>query len=96
MKKIGIFCFDISDHIYDEHFPGNPVVPGSVIVSAFLRAGEESGFCAGLVRDFRFKGFVAPGEHAFSIEYAGDQMKCRLFQGNTDTTKILVTGTIER
>ncbi len=98
MKISNIFYFDPSDGIYGDHFPGNPVVPGSVIVSAFLKAGKESGFSdeACIVEDFRFRGFVAPGEHAFSIQFVRDQMKCRLYQDNVDTSKTLVTGTIKR
>ncbi len=98
MEINGIFFFDPSDRIYEDHFPGNPVVPGSVIVNAFLEAGKEAGFDADpcIIRDFRFRGFVAPGEHAFSIRSLSDQLKCRLFQNRSEESKTLVTGTIKR
>ncbi|MBW2145226.1 MAG: hypothetical protein JRG75_12630 [Deltaproteobacteria bacterium] len=94
----GIFFFDPSDRIYADHFPGNPVVPGSVIVNAFLETGKEAGFngdpCT--VKDFRFREFVTPGEHAFSIQFNSGRLTCRLFQNSLDTSKTLVTGTIKR
>jgi 3-hydroxymyristoyl/3-hydroxydecanoyl-(acyl carrier protein) dehydratase len=40
----GNFFFDPDDGIYRTHFPGYPVVPGSLIVHAFLKAGREAGF----------------------------------------------------
>ncbi len=98
MEIKGIFCFDPSDRIYADHFPGNPVVPGSLIVNAFLEAGKETGFqedqC--VIKDFRFREFVSPGEHAFSIQILSDRLKCRLYQDRSDTSKTLVTGTIKR
>jgi 3-hydroxyacyl-[acyl-carrier-protein] dehydratase len=34
----GLFYFDPDDLIYTNHFPQNPVVPGSIIVFAFIKA----------------------------------------------------------
>lgn len=98
MEIKGKFFFDPSDRIYTDHFPGNPVVPGSVIVNAFLEAGKEAGFCDGpyTITDFRFRGFVTPGEHAFDILFNSGQLRCRLFQSSTDASKTLVTGIIRR
>ena len=94
----GTFYFDPADWIYEGHFPENPVVPGSVIVNAFLQAGKESGFWEGkyIVEDFRFKGFVSPGEHAYRIEFQTEQMKCRLFETDSVSSKTLVTGTLRK
>ena len=96
MEIKGTFCFDPSDRIYEDHFPGNPVVPGSVIISAFLEAIKETGVIdkKHLIKDFRFRAFVTPGEHAFSIEDVNDGMKCRLFQSSSDESKLLATGLI--
>ena len=98
MEINGTFYFDPDDRIYEDHFPGNPVVPGSVIVNAFLRAGKESGLWEGkyIIEDFRFKGFVSPGEHAYRIEFQTEQMKCRLFETDSDSSKTLVTGTLRK
>ncbi len=38
----GVFHFDHGDGIYRDHFPGYPVVPGSVVIQAFLTAGVEA------------------------------------------------------
>lgn len=98
MEINGTFYFDPADRIYDDHFPGNPIVPGSVIVHAFLKAGKESGHWEGtcIIEGFKFKRFVSPGEHAYSIEFQRNRMKCRLFQTNSDSSTILVTGIIRK
>ena len=84
----GIFFFEPTDKIYADHFPGNPVVPGSVIVNAFIEAGKEAGFNGDpfTLKDFRFKGFVIPGEHAFRIKLDSGQLTCRLFQNSSETS----------
>jgi 3-hydroxyacyl-[acyl-carrier-protein] dehydratase len=98
MEIKGIFYFDPSDRIYADHFPGNPVVPGSLIVNAFLEAGRDAGFetdeC--IIKDFRFREFVSPDEHAFSIQILSDRLECRLYQNRSYASKALVTGTIKK
>ena len=98
MEINGTFYFDPDDRLYEDHFPGNSVVPGSVIVNAFLKAGKESGLWEGtsIIEDFRFKGFVSPGEHAYRIQFQTEQMKCRLFETDSDSSKTLVTGTLRK
>jgi 3-hydroxyacyl-[acyl-carrier-protein] dehydratase len=77
----GTFYFDPHDRIYEDHFPDRAVVPGSLIVQAFLEAGKAAGFSnkGGSVENFRFKEFVAPGEYAFSIEDMSKGWHCRLY-----------------
>jgi 3-hydroxyacyl-[acyl-carrier-protein] dehydratase len=92
MSIKGTFYFDPKDRIYEDHFPGRAVVPGSLIVQAFLEAGKAAGFgnqVAGL-ENFRFKEFVAPGEYAFSIEDRDRGWQCRLYhEGRTVASGLL-------
>ncbi len=81
----GAFYFDPEDPIYRDHFPGNPVVPGSMIISAFMLAARRMGE-GGSVRsvfDFRFKKFISPGEYPYRIEVLGDSLGCTLFSGKS-------------
>ena len=98
MNIKGKFYFDPSDRIYAEHFPGKPVVPGSLIIHAFLKALKEDGFKERqyMIQDFKFKKFVSPGEYSFNIEILQGQMKCMLFENNLDLTKPIVTGIIRK
>ena len=98
MEIEGSFYFDPADGIYKDHFPGNPVVPGSVIVAAFIDAGKRAGVLEDgfTVRDFKFREFVPPGGYGFIIETYQDRMRCRLYRGGFDTSKTLVTGIIDR
>ncbi len=65
----GTLFFDPEDAIYTDHFPGKPVVPGSLIVHGFLKAAEKWGVdTAGCrLENFRFKRFVTPGEYGVSL-----------------------------
>ena len=77
----GTFVFDPRDPVFAEHFPGNPVVPGSLIVQAFLEAVREFAikgeYCR--VERFRFKRFIRPGQYAFLLERVDDDcLKCTL------------------
>jgi 3-hydroxyacyl-[acyl-carrier-protein] dehydratase len=89
----GTFFFDPEDRIYDDHFPGHPVVPGSMIVHAFLLAAEKArrGWRPCVVENFRFKRFISPGEYAYRIELAGDdELKCTLY----DKRSVAAAGTL--
>ena len=94
MQIKGTFYFDPADRIYEDHFPGTPVIPGSLIVHAFLEAGRKLGFAADrcTIENFRFREFVSPGEYSFDIQLLPDRLKCRLYQGD----KTLVTGAFKR
>ncbi len=80
MASEGTFNFDPEDRIYRDHFPGRAVVPGSLIVQAFLEAAKSAGFPSAEVENFRFKEFVAPGAYAFSIEERDRGLSCRLYR----------------
>ena len=88
----GYFLFDPEDPIYADHFPGNPVVPGSLIIDAFLTAArpamERLGQC--FIENFRFRQFISPGRYAFRMERKTDgRTQCRLY----DQGKVVVAGT---
>jgi 3-hydroxyacyl-[acyl-carrier-protein] dehydratase len=88
----GEFHFDPDDVIYRNHFPGKPVVPGSLIIDAFMRvvgsaAGNRRREWA--VENFRFRRFIAPGRYAFRVAGQSDgSMQCILYDGD----RTVVTG----
>ena len=88
----GIFYFDPRDGIYRVHFPGYPVVPGSVIVHAFIKAAGQILPLRGYsIERFGFRGFVTPGEYRFRLDVLGDRLKCRLYRGD----RTLASGTLK-
>ncbi len=89
----GHFYFDPQDPIYQDHFPGHAVVPGTLIIHAFMEAVKsqagEPRTCS--IRDFRFKRFVAPGRYAFWIQSRNDgRLACTMY----DDTVSVATGTL--
>lgn len=90
----GIFYFHPDDGIYRDHFPGYPVVPGSLIVHAFLKAAEEAGILKDYltIDNFRFREFLLPGHYPFRIERDENRLSCLIYRDN----KKLVTGAMKR
>lgn len=89
----GYFNFDPRDPIYLDHFPGSPVVPGSLIIHAFIKAlGEiDEGKSKRQVTNFRFKRFISPGRYVYCIEPKPDgRMACSLL----DNGQTVVTGVL--
>lgn len=90
----GAFHFDPDDPIYQDHFPGNPVVPGSLIIHAFVTAasGMDWDVMPKGIRNFRFKRFVPPGRYAYRMRRKDDGcIACMLLDEQTT----VVTGSIE-
>lgn len=87
-----MFFFNPEDKIYKEHFIDNPVVPGSLIIHAFIEAASLMGFDKKflLLKKFRFMKFITPGEYSYRIEDEKDSLKCFLYIDN----KIAVSGEI--
>ena len=88
MKTRGTFFFDPSDKIYNGHFPGRPVVPGSIIVHAFLEkikgiANNESSLL--IIDNFRFIRFIPPGEYNYEIIESSNGFKCILYDKERKT-----------
>jgi len=90
----GVFHFHPEDAIYRDHFPGYPVVPGSLIVHAFLTASREAGITGEIssIENFKFREFLRPGRYPFKIEFRGNRLYCAINRGN----RKLVTGVINR
>lgn len=93
----GVFYFDPEDDIYADHFPGHPVVPGSVIIHAFslavekhLGGGAEPSPDFNSARKFRFKRFITPGRYAYSLLPRESVVECRLFSRE----RIVATGSL--
>lgn len=90
----GVFFFDPADKIYKDHFPGNPVVPGSIIVQAFFEAGNHHGvkFNNFRLENFRFKRFITPGEYTYHISIEQSRVVCKLSHGSqTVATGIILS-----
>lgn len=89
--KSGYFHFDPEDPIYRDHFPGHPVVPGSLIIHAFIEAIDRcmKAEMPHVATRFRFRRFISPGRYAFRIQRRSDgRMACQLF----DKDEPVVTG----
>jgi 3-hydroxyacyl-[acyl-carrier-protein] dehydratase len=80
-KLDGVFFFDQEYRIYMDHFPSNPVVPGSVIVDAFIEACKRLGIKEDtfLIENFRFARFVSPGKYNFRIQEIKGGIGCTLY-----------------
>ena len=90
--ETGTFWFDPNDRIYEDHFPGHPIVPGSMIVHAFLLAGKKHRLSrsSSTIENFRFKRFISPGEYGYRIGVKGEELKCTLYDGSS----VVATGTL--
>jgi 3-hydroxyacyl-[acyl-carrier-protein] dehydratase len=90
----GEFYFHPDDGIYQDHFPGYPIVPGSLIVHAFLHAAQEAGIPGewDTLENFRFREFLTPGRYPFRVEILENRLNCRIYRDD----KILVTGVIQK
>lgn len=86
----GNFVFDGTDPLYGGHFPGNPVVPGSLVVEAFVLRLQEAGYRLQEAKNFRFRTFLAPGRYPYTVTFDKGRAACRLFYGD----KPAVTGEV--
>ena len=91
----GTFYFDPADRIYADHFPGRAVVPGSLIVHAFMEEARRTEGVAGgrfMAEGFRFMEFVTPGKYSFTMETDKGRLRCRLYHEG----KTVVSGFFKR
>lgn len=92
MIRDGFFYFDPEDGIYRDHFPDHPVVPGSLIVQAFVKAIGVPADGPLELAEFRFKRFIAPGTYRYHLDDQGGHIACRLY----DRDITVVTGQVKR
>ena len=95
VKKIlkGILLFDPDDGLYKDHFPGKPIVPGSLIIHGFTEVLKKSGIKSKIsgFKNFRFKKFLSPGEYPYIIKIEPKKIICEIFNEN----ERVVTGTFK-
>jgi len=88
----GSFFFDPKDSIYKDHFPGLPVVPGSLIIEAFLKVIEQEEIHPMAIKRFRFKTFISPGSYTYKLVINAGVIDCYLLRNGQKlaTGKILL------
>jgi 3-hydroxymyristoyl/3-hydroxydecanoyl-(acyl carrier protein) dehydratase len=71
-----------SDPIFQDHFPGAAVVPGSLVVHAALE--QLATLITGPVRisRFRFYRFLPPGIYQLRFAQTADKIVCEVFQNH--------------
>lgn len=81
----GTWRFSGEHPLFDEHFPGAPRVPGTLVIEA-MRAGAEAlfpGWRVLGVKRFRFRHFIEPGayDYAFTPQPDAAAIRCVLLSG---------------
>lgn len=82
----GTWRFSVDHPLFDDHFPGAPRVPGTLVIEA-MRAGAEAlfpGWRVAGVKRFRFRHFIEPGEYgyAFIPQPDASAIRCVLLSGD--------------
>jgi 3-hydroxyacyl-[acyl-carrier-protein] dehydratase len=77
--------FEPGDACFNEHFPGNPVVPGSLIAGICLEAMREHLGCTGrlVIERFSFSRFATPGAYSLDIDELEGGCLCTLSRDAT-------------
>lgn len=87
----GRFHFNSQDAIYTNHFPGCAVIPGTLIIAAFLKVVEQMGIQAAGLERFRFKTFLPPGVYCYELIVATDAIRCILMQKDREVVRGKIT-----
>jgi 3-hydroxyacyl-[acyl-carrier-protein] dehydratase len=91
----GTVYFDPDEEIYRDHFPGRPVVPGTLILQGFLAALAGHGLKGQrlAVESLRFKRFLSPGAYTYCIRLTRGGARCALMEaGGKAAVGTLVLG----
>jgi 3-hydroxyacyl-[acyl-carrier-protein] dehydratase len=77
--------FDPGDACFHEHFPGNPVVPGSLIAGLCMQAMREYLGRTGrlVIERFSFSRFAPPGAYTLGIDESDGGCLCTLSRDET-------------
>lgn len=103
----GAIIFDPDDPIYKDHFPGNPIVPGNLIIHFFcekisstFNIRRELSLWPFTIKKFQFLHFSIPG-HTYHYRVSQDELKysCFLFDyqasdGSLKTEKMMAKGNV--
>ena len=88
LKIDGELIFEHSDLIYDEHFKGFAVVPGSLIVATLINLVEqEFKIKVKEVEKFRFVNFTIPGRVSYILKKTENRVNCYLYQNEVITSR---------
>ncbi len=76
--------FTPDEACFHEHFPDNPVLPGSLVTALSLQVVREdfSQTDALRIERFVFRRFAAPGAYELRITANDDAFRCRLIREN--------------
>jgi 3-hydroxyacyl-[acyl-carrier-protein] dehydratase len=88
----GTFYFDPNDPIFQVHFPSFAVVPGSLIIDAFLKALKKNDSLSSnmTIQSFKFIQFAKPGDATYEIKISNTKTRCFLFQNQKMIAKGLI------
>lgn len=89
----GNIFFDPKDPLYLEHFPGNPVVPGSLVISGLYNESvkwELPVKTPMAIKDFKFKKFLKPGKYKYELNSEVSGVRCTIHKEGV----IFATGVI--
>ena len=85
--------FAADDLCFTEHFPENPVIPGSLIISLALYCAQQFSHCGNKklqVKKFAFHQFAGPGRYRLHVDAHEHALSCCLKTQDT----VFATGAI--
>ena len=81
---------DASDKIYEDHFPGYPVVPGSFVLQTVIEILQAERKTISF-RNVRFRKFMEPDSYQFLVSKSGEGWKFKVMKNGEK----YVTGEVE-